>query len=74
MQAGQLDLSLRVAICAWCKPRTPLGEIGSLSHGICPRHLRKVKLELQGILPKRRRRARAHSAQDESTREALLPF
>jgi len=72
MHVDQLDLSLPVAICAWCKPRGPLGEIGSLSHGICPRHLRKFKLEVQGILPKRRRRAPAHSTQEESTREALL--
>lgn len=74
MKAGQLDLSLRVAVCAWCKPREPLGEIGSLSHGICPRHLRKFKLEAQGILPQRRRRATAHSTQDESTRDAVLPL
>jgi hypothetical protein len=74
MHSGQLDLSLRVSICAWCKPRAPLGEIGSLSHGICPRHLRKVKLELQGILPKRRRRVDAHSTHEESKQEALLPF
>jgi hypothetical protein len=74
MNAGQLDLSLRVAVCAWCKPRVALGEIGSLSHGICPRHLRKFKLEAQGIMPMRRRRGPARSAQDESTREALLPL
>jgi len=74
MHAGQLDLSLRVAICAWCKPRGPLGELGSLSHGICPRHLRRVKLEVQGMLPRRRRRAPAGSSQDESTREAMLPL
>jgi hypothetical protein len=69
MEAGQLDLSLSVAVCAWCKPRVPMGEIGALSHGICPRHLRKVKLELQGVVSRRRRRAAA-----DKTRETLLPF
>jgi hypothetical protein len=70
MHVGQLDLSLRVAICAWCKPRPFDGKIGALSHGICPRHLRKFKLEAEGILPKRRRRGAAA----DSTREALLPL
>jgi hypothetical protein len=69
MHAGQLDLSLRVAICAWCKPRPLDGETRAHTHGICPRHLRKFKLESQGILPERRRRAPAHS-----TQEALLPL
>ena len=71
MEVAQLDLSLRVAVCAWCKPVARHGEVGLLSHGICPRHLRKVKLEVQGILPQRRRRAAARSARDESP-EALL--
>ena len=74
MQAGQLDLSLSVAVCAWCKPRVPTGEPGVLSHGICPRHLRKVKFELQGFVPQRRRRSSARAATDELTREALLPL
>jgi hypothetical protein len=70
MQVAQLDLSLRIPICAWCEPRLPGGEIGELSHGICPRHFRKVVLQSQGLLPKRRRR----SIRDESNREALLPL
>jgi len=69
MEVGQLDLSLSVAVCAWCKPRVPMGEIGALSHGICPRHLQKVKLELKGLLPRRRRRP-----VENSKRETLLPF
>jgi hypothetical protein len=73
MHAGQLDLSLRVSICAWCEPPPPAGEIGVLSHGICPRHYRKLILETQGLLPKRRRRT-ARSTRDESTREAQLPL
>jgi hypothetical protein len=73
MHAGQLALSLRVAVCAWCKPRAD-AEFRTHSHGICPRHLRKFKLEAQGIAPSRRRRTRIHSPQDESTKEALLPL
>ena len=50
--------------------RPPGGEVGAISHGICPRHFRKVVLGAQGVLPKRRRR----SIRDESNREALLPL
>jgi hypothetical protein len=74
MNIGQLDLSLQVAICAWCKPRERGSGVGSLSHGICPRHLRKFKLESQGFLPKRRRRVSARSMQTERAGEALLPL
>jgi hypothetical protein len=66
MQAGQLDFSLRVAVCAWCKPRGPVNEGVLLSHGICPRHRRKVEseMELQADPPRRRRR-RSPSASDD---------
>jgi hypothetical protein len=73
MEAGQLDLSLRVAICAWCEPQPPDGEIGALSHGICPRHFRKLVLESQGLLPKRRRRT-VRSSRDDSSQRTLLPL
>lgn len=75
MHVGQLDLSLRVAVCAWCKPRAPLGDIRSLSHGICPRHLRKFKQEVEGIVsvPQRRRRGLPQSITDGLAQEAL-PF
>ncbi|HLP76625.1 MAG TPA: hypothetical protein VK327_06850 [Candidatus Paceibacterota bacterium] len=59
MRAAQLDFPLSVAVCAWCEPHPPAGGIGALSHGICPRHLKLVKLEYQGLLPKRRRRSRS---------------
>jgi hypothetical protein len=68
MIANQLDLSLPVAVCAWCKPEERGDGVGHLSHGICPGHLRKIKLELQGVSFKRRRRNRLAST------EALLPF
>jgi hypothetical protein len=67
--AGQLNLSLRIAICAWCEPQPPGGAIGALSHGICPRHFRKLVLESQSPQPKRRRRA---AASNDTNREALL--
>jgi len=69
MIANQLDLSLPVAICAWCKPKERGNGVGHLSHGICPSHLRKIKMELQGVSFKRRRRHRLAP-----TGETLLPF
>ena len=47
-QAGrQIEFPLDVAVCAWCKPVTPdTSGIAALSHGICPRHLRKMRLTL----------------------------
>jgi hypothetical protein len=45
--AEQPEFPLRVAVCAWCKPRELGATVGALSHGICPRHLREVKLKLQ---------------------------
>ena len=68
MIANQLDLSLPVAVCAWCKPKERGDGIGHLSHGICPWHLQKIKFELQGVVFKRRRRSRPDS------NEALLPL
>jgi hypothetical protein len=47
----QSEFVLRVPVCAWCKPKNrgadPGNSPGSISHGICPRHLRKLKLESQ---------------------------
>ncbi len=47
----QSEFSLRVPVCAWCKPKNrradPGDSPGAISHGICPRHLKKLKLELQ---------------------------
>jgi hypothetical protein len=56
MMARQIELPLAVAVCAWCEPRELGGGVGAMSHGICPRHLRKMKLEVQrtnGAVPKR---------------------
>jgi len=47
----QIEFPMRVAICAWCKPKSRVLDLGtglgSISHGICPRHLRKLKQSLQ---------------------------
>lgn len=47
----QSELPMRVAVCAWCKPKNrglELGaSLGAISHGICPRHLKQLRLELQ---------------------------
>ena len=56
MIARQIEMPLAVAVCAWCRPRELGAGPGALSHGICPRHLRKMKLKLQrmnGTVPKR---------------------
>ena len=54
--ARQIEFSLAVAVCAWCKPRESGAGPEALSHGICPRHLRKMKLDLRrvaGTAPRR---------------------
>jgi hypothetical protein len=42
-----------VPVCAWCKPKNrsadPGNSPGSISHGICPRHLKKLSLDLQKL-------------------------
>jgi len=46
----QSEFPLRVAVCAWCKPKRrgvgPGTNPDPISHGICPRHFKKLKLEL----------------------------
>ncbi len=56
MSASQIEFPLAVPVCAWCKPKERGAAAGSLSHGICLRHLRKLKWEAQGFLAKRSRR------------------
>jgi len=56
MMERQIEMPLAVAVCAWCRPRELGAGPGALSHGICPRHLRKMKLKLQqmnGAVPTR---------------------
>ncbi|HWH71650.1 MAG TPA: hypothetical protein VNT26_19915 [Candidatus Sulfotelmatobacter sp.] len=58
MTASQIDLPLTVPVCAWCKPKEWGSTLGALSHGICPRHLHHLKLQMQGLTPKRSPRPR----------------
>lgn len=58
MTAHQIEFPLAVAVCAWCKPKERGTGVGALSHGICLRHLRKLKLEAQGVVGKRLTRGR----------------
>ena len=51
--ADQTELPLRVAVCAWCEPRELGATLGALSHGICPRHFRELKVGLQSSHPGR---------------------
>jgi hypothetical protein len=61
--ARQVEFPLAVAVCAWCRPKELGAALGSVSHGICPGHLRKLKLQLQGVTfgarPQRRRHPQA---------------
>jgi hypothetical protein len=69
MMLRQSEFSMNVAVCAWCEPDERGSGLGAISHGICPRHLRKLAHELKGILPKRRARRRRDSGN-----EATLPL
>jgi hypothetical protein len=76
MMARQIEFPLAVAVCAWCRPRELGAGQRALSHGICPRHLRKMKLELQrmnGAVPKRSTRRRQLDSQPE-TEIMFLPL
>ena len=71
MTASQTEFSLKVAICAWCKPNERGSGLGAISHGICLRHLRFVKLQAQGLLERRMARSSHRSA---IQTEAFLPL
>jgi hypothetical protein len=70
MTGRQTEFAMSIAVCAWCKPDEHGGNVGSLSHGICPRHLKKIKLRLHSSAKKRRRSA----TQKDLKMDALLPF
>ena len=72
MAYRQIDLPMLITVCAWCKPKEPDAVRGSLSHGICPRHLKRLKLEARGLVVKRSRRGkRTAMAQLGSAGDAL---
>ncbi|HWV99875.1 MAG TPA: hypothetical protein VNZ64_09310 [Candidatus Acidoferrum sp.] len=62
MIAAQIEFPLVVAVCAWCKPQNRAASIGTLSHGICLKHLRKLKLQARGLTPKRAARTGRESS------------
>ena len=68
--ARQIEFPMAVAVCAWCEPRERGSGLGAVSHGICPRHLRKIEHQVKGIPLLRRPRSRRRSGEG----EALLPF
>lgn len=43
MIALQTEFRLEIAVCAWCRPHERGTGLGTISHGICPRHLRQLK-------------------------------
>jgi hypothetical protein len=80
--ADQTEFPLRVAVCAWCKPRELGATIGALSHGICPRHFREMKSKLQSglsgregaLVGQRPRRSRALRMANEEIAQLRFPF
>ena len=62
----QIELPLGVPVCAWCRPRESHADVGMISHGICLRHLREMKLSLRGALPPRRPHRRVAQGQPAS--------
>jgi hypothetical protein len=72
MIASQIEFPLAVAVCAWCKPRDQGALAGSLSHGICLRHLKKMKLEARGLPAKRPRVAGRGGMRELSSKGLLL--
>jgi len=47
--ARQIEFSMAVPVCAWCEPRQPGADTVAVTHGICPRHFKQLKLETQKI-------------------------
>ena len=48
----QIEFPMAVTVCAWCKPREAARSL-VVTHGICPRHLRKLEHDMHK--PPRRR-------------------
>ncbi len=67
----QIEFPLLVPVCAWCKPslkRNP--DARDISHGICPRHLKAMRLQIQGAPTPRLTHRRVRRADN----TALLSF
>src|SRR5512133_3267827 len=52
MAAEQIELRMAVPVCAWCRRKgDPSGtESGEISHGICPRHRKKLEAEMHRLM------------------------
>jgi hypothetical protein len=74
MIASQTEFSLQVSICAWCKPGDRDSSLGAISHGICLRHLRNLKLETQGLLPARAKSRSRRTGRPDPREEMLFPI
>ena len=72
MKASQIEFPLDVSVCAWCKPQEPGRAAGPLSLGICPRLLKKLKLEARGVSAKRPPRSRHAGAPKGEAAESCL--
>ncbi len=46
----QIELPLKVPVCAWCRPKELGDRPGAVSQGICPRHFRKLVYGLRAGL------------------------
>lgn len=74
MAAEQIELRIAVPLCAWCIGAEAMRERepDEVSHGICPRHLKKLKAQILGIpvfqSPRRAARGRERAG------EPLLPL
>jgi hypothetical protein len=67
MNVRQTEFPLTVAVCAWCKPSELGDSMGAISHGICPRHLRKIKIQLLRVAkPRRRKRSVSSETRDKT--------
>lgn len=74
MTARQIEFPLAVAVCAWCKPKEPGAGADALSHGICLRHLKKLKLEARGVVVKRLTRNRRAALRAAEVATGALPL
>ena len=60
---AQIEFPLSVPVCAWCKPGLKRGlESRALTHGICPRHLRVMRLKMQNAPAPARRHVNPSAA------------
>jgi hypothetical protein len=67
----QMEMPLPVAVCAWCRPNERGNGIGALSHGICLKHLRKFRLEMQKMSAKKNSRSARRKPKPKAYREPL---